>query len=65
VLWVHNLIGRGAAILNKDHPGVAAINDWIMGEYEGGRTTAISDTEMLALVKDHLRDWIKESGFDL
>ena len=62
VLWVHNLIGRGAS-LGKDHPGVGKIHEWIQAEYRKGRTTAISDGEMLAQVRTHLKDWLEESGF--
>ncbi|MBA4386396.1 MAG: 2-isopropylmalate synthase [Verrucomicrobia bacterium] len=64
VLWVHNKLGRGAA-LTKDHPGVRKILNWIIAQYNKGRTTAISDAEMLKLVKKHLPDWIKESGFKI
>lgn len=65
VLWVHNKIGRGAATLTKDHPGVGKIHEWITTQYEEGRTTTISDQEMLEQVKLHLGDWIKESGFEI
>lgn len=63
-LWIHNKLGRGA-VLKKNHPGVKKIHEWILKEYEKGRTTAISDQEMLKQVKWHLGDWIKESGFAL
>jgi len=62
VLWVHNLIGRGAS-LDKEHPGVVEINEWIQDEYRKGRTTTISDREMLKKVRTHLKDWLEESGF--
>ena len=65
VLWVHNKIGRGAASLTKDHHGVRKIYEWILNEYEEGRTTSISDREMLEQVKINLADWIKESGFEV
>jgi len=65
VLWIHNNVGRGAASLTKDHPGIHEIYNWIVKEYEGGRTTSISDREMLARVKEHLQDWLKESGFEI
>ena len=65
VLWVHNKIGRGAASLTKDHPGVRKIYEWIAAQYEEGRTTTISDKELLSLAKKHLADWIKESGFEV
>jgi isopropylmalate/homocitrate/citramalate synthase len=65
VLWIHNQIGRGAASLTKEHPGVKKIHDWILEQYDEGRTTGISDREMLEQVKIHLADWIKESGFEI
>ena len=65
VLWIHNSIGRGAASLTKDHPGVAKILEWIQAEYDEGRTTTISDREMLEQVRLHLRDWLEESGFEI
>jgi citrate (Re)-synthase len=65
VLWIHNNIGRGAASLTKDHPGVRRIHEWITREYEEGRTTSISGPEMIEQAKLHLADWVKESGFEL
>ena len=38
----------------KNHPGVAKIMAWIAQEYDGGRTTTISNEEMAQLVKEHL-----------
>ncbi|MFC1498202.1 2-isopropylmalate synthase [Verrucomicrobiota bacterium] len=64
-LWIHNKIGRGAASLTKEHPGVIKIHEWLMAQYGEGRTTLISDKEMLTQVKTHLADWVKESGFEL
>jgi isopropylmalate/homocitrate/citramalate synthase len=64
VLWTHNKVGRGAS-LTKTHPGVKKIHKWIMRQYERGRTSTITDKEMLAQVKKHLADWIKESGFQV
>jgi len=63
-LWIHHKVGRGAH-LSKDHPGIKKIHRWIMGQYNRGRTTPISDHEMIKLVRKHLADWLKESGFDI
>ncbi len=64
ILWIHNMIGRGASsLLSKDNPGIIKINKWIKRQYDLGRTTSISDKEMFKLVKQYLKDWIKESGF--
>ena len=63
-LWIHNKVGRGAK-LKKDHPGVKRIYKRIMAQYDAGRTTTISDKEVLKLVKLYLGDWLKESGFEI
>ncbi len=41
-------------IVQKSDPGVAKIADAIQKEYDAGRTTAMSDEEMEAFVKEHL-----------
>jgi isopropylmalate/homocitrate/citramalate synthase len=64
VLWIHNKVGRGA-LLTKNHPGVKKIHKWVTDQYEKGRTSAITDKEMLDQVRTHLADWIKESGFQV
>ena len=51
--------------LTKDHPGVRKINDWIVSEYDDGRTTTISDMEMMQQVRTNLHDWLEESGFEI
>jgi isopropylmalate/homocitrate/citramalate synthase len=63
-LWIHNKVGRGAS-LKKDHPGVHKIHKWVTAQYNAGRTTTISDKEMLKQVKLHLGTWLKESGFEI
>jgi len=40
--------------VDKTHPAIAKIHDLIMEQYEKGRVTAISDKEMMALVKRHM-----------
>jgi len=65
VLWIRSKIGRGAASLTKEHPGVKKIHDWVTAQYEEGRNTSISDREMLEQVRLNLADWIKESGFEV
>jgi len=41
-------------IIEKSHPGVAKIVVEIQEEYNSGRTTAMSDDEMQALVREHV-----------
>ncbi|OGV72280.1 MAG: histone-lysine N-methyltransferase [Lentisphaerae bacterium RIFOXYB12_FULL_65_16] len=40
--------------IGKRHPGVRRIYEWIMEQYEQGRTTAISSEEMIAQAKHHV-----------
>lgn len=56
-LWIngfYNLPDEKA--VNKNHPCVAKIKEWIDGEYEAGRVTVISDEELEALVKLYGKD---------
>ncbi len=64
VLWVRANIGVGKHPLAKDNPGVKSIYDWMMAEYDQGRTTAISDPEMQVQVRTHLAGWLKENGHE-
>jgi isopropylmalate/homocitrate/citramalate synthase len=53
--WINDHYGLAPeARVEKSHPGVAKILKAIAKEYEGGRTTAMSDEEMEALVKQHI-----------
>jgi len=36
----------------------------MMAEYEDSRATAITDPEMLAQVRTHLAEWLKENGYE-
>jgi isopropylmalate/homocitrate/citramalate synthase len=45
--------------LDKRHPGVSAIYDEIMKEYDAGRTTSVADEEMIALIRVHLPDLLE------
>lgn len=65
-LWVHQHVGDGRAMpLHKDHPGVRRIYEWMMTQYDGGRTTAITDSEMREQVVECLGDWLKENGYEI
>lgn len=53
--YAHDLLARDhREPINKRHPGVRRINEWVMGQYEQGRTTGISHDEMIAQAKHHL-----------
>jgi len=49
--------------VSKHHPGVKKIYDWVMDQFEHGRTVGISDKEMELLAKKFLPDYF-ESDFD-
>ena len=62
--WVNNYLGlRPESALDKRHSGLAAIGDWVNEEYAEGRTTSISDEEMLMQARMHLPEHFK-SDFD-
>lgn len=49
--------------ITKHHPGIKKIYDWVMDQYEHGRTVGISDEEMNWLAKKYLPEYF-ESDFD-
>lgn len=55
VFWINQYFKlKGDKQVSKDHPGVLKVKKWIDEEYESGRTTSISDQEMVALVKEYI-----------
>ncbi|HEX30012.1 TPA: histone-lysine N-methyltransferase, partial [Candidatus Poribacteria bacterium] len=46
--------------VDKRHPGVMKIFEWVSREYEEGRTTSISDREMMELVRRYLPELFEE-----
>jgi isopropylmalate/homocitrate/citramalate synthase len=55
--WINAYYGLTANhILQKSDPGIAKIVEAIKLEYDAGRTTAMSDEEMEALVRENLPD---------
>jgi isopropylmalate/homocitrate/citramalate synthase len=50
--------------VDKRHPGIQKISQWVSEQYEGGRTISISNEEILSQAKKHLPE-LFESGFDL
>jgi citrate (Re)-synthase len=50
--------------IEKHNPGIKKIYDWVMDQYDSGRTTCISDDEMTWLAKKFIPDNFK-SEFDL
>jgi isopropylmalate/homocitrate/citramalate synthase len=43
--------------IDKRHPGIAKINRWVMEQYEKGRTTSISNDELLEKAKKYLPEY--------
>lgn len=61
--WINlRLKLKGDELILKNHPAVAAINDWVMQQYQTKRTTIISDDEMEEQIKKHLPQYV-ESDF--
>ncbi len=62
--WVNSYLGlRPEAALDKRHPGLIAIHEWVKEQYAAGRVTSISDAEMLMQARMHLPEYFK-SDFD-
>ena len=47
--------------ITKKHPAILRIYDWIMEEYDNGRSTSISDEEMEKLTQKHLPELCSSS----
>jgi hypothetical protein len=43
--------------IDKRHPGIAKINKWVLEQYEQGRTTSISNDELLEKAKKYLPEY--------
>ena len=50
---------EGDKQLDKHHPGIKAIAQWVAEQYAGRRTTAISSEAMLAQAKKHLAEYFR------
>lgn len=62
--WVNSYLGlKPESALDKRHPGLVGINDWVKDQYVAGRVTSISDDEMLMQARMHLPEYFK-SDFD-
>ena len=59
--WVdHQFRLTGDKRIDKRHPAIQKISDWVDEQYAQKRTTAISDEEMLEQVKKHLPELFKK-----
>lgn len=56
--WINSHLGLdGERKIDKRHPGLAKIHKWVMEQYEQGRTTSISNEELLEKAKKHLPEY--------
>ena len=64
-LWVNANLGlKPEHRIDKRHPGLIAIAEWVEQQYTAGRVTSMSNEEMLAQARMHLPEYFK-SEFDL
>lgn len=62
--WVNSFLGlKGDNRVDKRHPGLSAIGEWVEQQYTEGRITSISNEEMLVQARIHLPEHFK-SDFD-
>ncbi|MDL1974119.1 MAG: histone-lysine N-methyltransferase [Deltaproteobacteria bacterium] len=71
--WINtNLTLAGSEAVDKHHPGIGKIHKVIMSEYDNGRVTSISKTEMTHWAHKYLSDYflsefdtLKTAAYDL
>ena len=62
--WINNYLGlKPESAVDKRHPALVSINEWVTQQYDAGRVTSISDPEMLTHARMHLPEYFK-SDFD-
>ncbi|MBE1447110.1 2-isopropylmalate synthase [Paenibacillus sp. OAS669] len=55
--WVNKQLGlEGENRLDKKHPSIQAMTAWVADQYKDGRTTSLSDAELLGAAKHFLAD---------
>ncbi|MCX7885402.1 MAG: 2-isopropylmalate synthase [Caloramator sp.] len=59
--WINMYFKLKDNKIDKKHPVVHKIKDWVDKEYEKGRTTVISNSELEELVKEYMPDLLLES----
>ncbi|MBP1550119.1 MAG: 2-isopropylmalate synthase, partial [Oscillospiraceae bacterium] len=61
--WINSFYNLdGNCAVDKKHPCVAKIKEWVDAEYEGGRVTVISDDELCALMKLYGKEILEKAG---
>lgn len=62
--WVNSYLGlKPENAVDKRHPSLNGINEWVKEQYAAGRITSISDSEMLVQARMHMPEYFK-SDFD-
>jgi len=62
--WVNNHLGlESEQVIDKRHPGVVRVNEWVEAQYARGRVTGISSEEILLQARKFLPD-LFESDLD-
>lgn len=52
--WINSYFKlKGDKALDKTHPIVHKLKDWVDAEYDGGRVTVITDDELIELIKEY------------
>lgn len=59
--WVNRYMElHGEHRVDKRHPGIRAMTEWVRLQYADGRTTSLSEGEMLVAARKHLPDLFSE-----
>ena len=51
---------RGASRVDKRHPGIERMVKWVDTQYSKGRTSALSDEELMSMAMEHLPELFSE-----
>lgn len=58
--WVDQNLGlSGGRRIDKHHPGIRKIFEWVEAQYAEGRTTTISNEEMMKVAREYLPEYFK------
>jgi isopropylmalate/homocitrate/citramalate synthase len=58
--WLNRVLGlHGEARIDKKHAGVIAMTQWVQEQYQDGRTTSLSEEEMLGAARRFLPEFFR------
>ena len=64
--WVNRKLGlNGEARIDKRHEGIMAMTEWVKQQYEDGRTTSLSEEEMLAAAEQYLPEYFGNGKYKI